>query len=168
MEKSYLSLGANLADPFANICKAVKYINNCHNINLIATSSIYETEPEEYRDQPNFLNCVICVETTLSPLDLLNEIDNIESELGRIRTFKNAPRIIDIDILLYGNQIVNLENLIIPHKKLHERLFVLEPLTELNGDIEHPVLKKKMKNIKNELNLKNGVRKTNLMVSLDG
>ena len=104
------------------------------------TSSVYETEPVDMREQPWFLNCVIEVETSLAPLRLLDEIGQIEQELGRKRTQPKGPRTIDLDILLYGNSIIREERLTIPHPALHKRRFVLVPLREIAPTLKLPLL----------------------------
>jgi 2-amino-4-hydroxy-6-hydroxymethyldihydropteridine diphosphokinase len=110
-------------------------------VRLRRRSSIYETEPQEIRDQPWFLNLVIETEVRLFPRQLLNRALQIEREMGRRRTIAKGPRIIDIDILLYGRAVVETAELTIPHPAIPERRFVLEPLVELDAALVHPVLK---------------------------
>ena len=116
-------------------------------IRVALKSSFYETEPQELLDQPWFLNMVIEVETSLFPLQLLARVLKIEREMGRRRLVPKGPRIIDLDILLYGNHVVNVHRLQIPHPGLAARRFVLEPLVELAPDLRHPILRKSMREL---------------------
>ena len=116
-------------------------------IRVARKSSFYETEPQELLDQPWFLNMVIEVETSLFPLQLLARVLKIEREMGRRRLVPKGPRIIDLDILLYGNHVVNVDRLQIPHPGLAARRFVLEPLVELAPDLRHPILRKSMREL---------------------
>ena len=116
-------------------------------IRVALKSSFYETEPQELLDQPWFLNMVIEVETSLFPLQLLARVLKIEREMGRRRLVPKGPRIIDLDILLYGNHVVNVDRLQIPHPALAARRFVLEPLVELAPDLRHPILRKSMREL---------------------
>ncbi|HSP07192.1 MAG TPA: 2-amino-4-hydroxy-6-hydroxymethyldihydropteridine diphosphokinase, partial [Acidobacteriota bacterium] len=103
-------------------------------------SSIYETEPVDYLAQPWFLNCVIAVTSDCTPQNLLENCQRVEKEMGRVRNLPKGPRIIDVDVLLMGTQIVNEPELVIPHPGLAVRRFVLEPLAEIAGEVVHPVL----------------------------
>lgn len=109
---------------------------------MATTSSTYETEPVELERQPWFLNCVVGLDTALSPSALLQGLLKIEREMGRVRWQEKGPRTIDIDILLYGNVVVNEAGLKIPHPAMTRRRFVLEPLAEIAGEATHPVLNK--------------------------
>lgn len=106
---------------------------------VLRRSSIYETDPVGYLDQPSFLNMVVAVETSMSPHELLARLLEIEQDLGRVRTFRNAPRIIDLDILLFGPAVFEDPELQLPHPRMLERRFVLEPLHEIAPDLVHPV-----------------------------
>jgi len=132
----FLALGSNLGDRCENLRRATKELSAQVSIKKI--SSIYETPPWGFVDQPVFYNQVISGYTLLNPLALLAFVKNIEQEMGRINTFKNGPRLIDIDILLYDEQHVNLENLEIPHPRMLERGFVLLPLAEIEPDLILP------------------------------
>ena len=127
--KVYLGLGSNLGDREANLVCAIDYISAKVQIEKI--SSIYETEPVGYDDQPFFFNAVISGITEVEAHALLRFVKKIEEEMGRVPTFPNGPRIIDIDILLYENTVVNTTELTIPHPRLSERAFVLVPLAEI-------------------------------------
>lgn len=127
-----LSLGSNLNDRENNLAKALTKLSQI--CILTKQSKIYETSPWGKTDQSNFLNQVIVAETKLQPQELLKQINLIETKLGRVRQEKWGPRVIDIDILYYGNLIINQENLKIPHPYLQERAFVLDPLEEIYKD----------------------------------
>jgi 2-amino-4-hydroxy-6-hydroxymethyldihydropteridine diphosphokinase len=133
----YLSLGSNLGDREANLRQARERFN-ASELHLLRESSIYETEPRDVPDQPWFLNQVVEVETSLLARELLQRLQSIESEMGRRRTAPKGPRLIDLDILLAGNAVVNTPDLEIPHPRLAERRFVLEPLAELSPELRHP------------------------------
>ena len=143
-KKVYIALGSNVGDREINLSKA--RINIADSVRHITREShIYETEPWGYSDQPDFLNQVVRAETLLTPEGLLHALLETEQEMGRIRTFKNASRIIDLDILFYGDKIINAQNLTIPHPFIQKRKFVLAPLAEIAPDMIHPVFKKSIK-----------------------
>jgi 2-amino-4-hydroxy-6-hydroxymethyldihydropteridine diphosphokinase len=135
---AYIGLGANLGDREANIREALSELNRS-GCRLTRASSIYETTPVGYSDQPDFLNAVAEIETNLEPLELLTALGTIEQRIGREETFKWGPRTIDLDILLYGENAFTEENLEIPHPEMHRRAFVLTPLAEIAPEIKHPV-----------------------------
>lgn len=132
----YLGLGANLGDRPANLLAAVAAL--LPQVRVLRLSSVYETEPWGYHGQPAFLNQVIKAETELPPLELLAYLKQIEFSLGRQPSFQYGPRQIDLDILFYGDQVVELPGLTIPHPHLAERAFVLVPLAELAPNLRHP------------------------------
>ena len=138
----YLSLGSNLGDRSANLRATIERLGEAADIG--AVSGFYETEPVEFRDQPWFLNCVVALETSDSPEELLQRVLAIEQEMGRLRTKNKGPRLIDIDILLFGERVVEEQErgLKIPHPAMHERRFVLEPLAEIAPEAFHPQLRK--------------------------
>ena len=139
----YLSLGSNLGDRISHIQQAVKLLKN-DDFKIIRTSTLYETEPWGNKEQNWFINTVIEAKTKLSPTELLYHCQQIEQVLGRVR--EGVPRwgqrTIDIDILLYGNNVINLPELTIPHARMHERAFVLVPMLELVPLLKHPILNK--------------------------
>ena len=136
MHKVLLSLGSNLNFRKKNIERAVKHLNSSRYINFIDISSLYETSPMYNSNQQDFINCVLEIQTSLSPLELLKYVQTIEKKMGRNRNLRrNQPRKIDIDILTYNDEIINKNNLIIPHPRINERKFVLIPLLELKGNI---------------------------------
>jgi 2-amino-4-hydroxy-6-hydroxymethyldihydropteridine diphosphokinase len=136
---AYLSLGSNLGNREANLRDAIARLGSLGTV--VATSSFYETEPVDFLDQPWFLNCVVLLETDLSPQTVLQRLLESERAMGRERRQPKGPRLIDIDILLFGDEVIHEPGLTIPHPALHERRFVLEPLVEIAPDVIHPVLK---------------------------
>lgn len=127
----YIGIGSNLGDRRAYIDKAIEGLRSNKNIRVSRVSTIYETDPISDIPQGKFLNGVIEIETSLDPESLLKELNRIEEGLGRKRTVRNAPRTIDLDILYYGDQLINEKNLMIPHPRIQEREFVLKGLREL-------------------------------------
>lgn len=147
----YLSLGTNLGNKYENIKKAIIKIGSVSKI--VDVSSIYLTSPVENTNQPWFYNCVVKISTDMLPEKLLEVIKNIEKSIGRKNSTKRyQPRIIDIDILFYGREIIRSEHLSIPHIKAHERAFVLYPMEEISPNFIHPVVHKKISTLKKQLN----------------
>lgn len=146
-EVVYLGLGANLGDKVDNCLRALKILSSSGQNQIQAVSSLYKTEPIGYREQDWFINCVAEMVTSLSPCFLLQLLQEIEKQMGRTKTFQWGPRVIDLDILFYGTEVIEEADLIIPHPHLHERGFVLIPLAELAPDLLHPVLKKSIKEL---------------------
>ena len=138
MSKAYLLIGGNIGDRFKNLEKAILLIKKTCG-NLINYSAVYETEAWGNTDQPDFLNQVLQINTTLEPQELMNAILGIEVELGRIRQEKNGARTIDIDILYYDDRIIDEPGLSIPHPRIASRRFVLEPLSEIAGTFTDPI-----------------------------
>ena len=134
----YLSLGSNLGDRLANLRSAIAALPDS-GITVRKVSSIYESEPVDFRDQPWFLNCVLEAETKLSPLDLLHALQTIELRMGREKTIPKGPRPIDLDILFYADQVIDTPELQIPHPRIAQRRFVLVPLAEIAPTVHHPV-----------------------------
>jgi 2-amino-4-hydroxy-6-hydroxymethyldihydropteridine diphosphokinase len=139
---AYLSLGSNLGDREQNLRAAIARLGD-----ILAVSSFYETEPVEFTDQPWFLNCAVTVRTELTPEQFLAKIQQIEQEMGRRRIQPKGPRNIDIDILLFGDSIINTSELDVPHPAMHQRGFVLEPLNEIAPEARHPVLNKTVREL---------------------
>lgn len=135
----FIALGTNLGDRQANLAQAKAALPKA--IEILQESSIYETPPWGYTDQPPFLNQVLKVSTRLSPRCLLRKLKRIEKKMGREKTFRYGPRLIDLDILFYGQHVIQKYSLQIPHPRLHERAFVLVPLAEIAPDFVHPVFK---------------------------
>lgn len=140
MSVVYLSIGSNLGDRRKNCISAVDLLGE-HGIHVRKRSSLYETEPWGVEDQPRFLNMAVEIETEMEPVDLLKVLKDVETELGRKKSFKWGPRIIDLDILLYNDIIFDEAGLKIPHPFMQERDFVLRPLNEIAPDARHPLLK---------------------------
>lgn len=136
----HLGLGGNLGDRLAALTEALGLLESVDGIRRIACSSIYETEPWGVTDQPSFLNLVAAFETTLAPVDLLAACKSVEDHVGRTASYRWGPRLIDVDILLYGDCVVNLSepDLHIPHPRMTQRAFVLVPLAEINRDYAVP------------------------------
>ena len=153
----YLGLGANLGDRQANLARALKLLGERLHVELV--SSIYETEPVGYAEQPLFLNAVCRAQTELGPLQLLSLVKGIEASLGRVPSFPNAPRPIDIDIIFYGDLIMETPDLTIPHPRLEERAFVLIPLLEVAPDLRHPVSGEHIKDLAARVRGREGVKK---------
>ena len=137
MKTVYIALGSNLGDRAENLRQAREQLQS-NNLRVTRASSVYETAPRELLDQPWFLNQVVEAETTLFPRQLLARLQGIEKEMGRQRVTANGPRTIDLDILLFGRIIVTAAGLEIPHPRMNERRFVLEPLCEIAPALRHP------------------------------
>ena len=135
---AYLSLGANLGHRQANILQAFQFIQTRTSIKRV--SSFYETDPVGFQDQPRFINVACFLETGLSPRKLLDFVKWIEKRMGRMSSLPNAPRPIDIDLILYDEAVIDTPDLVIPHPRMHERAFVLVPLVEIAADVVHPRL----------------------------
>jgi 2-amino-4-hydroxy-6-hydroxymethyldihydropteridine diphosphokinase len=133
MSKIYLSLGTNLGDKESNLESALRLLSE--KVKILKTSSLYDTEPVGFKEQPWFLNMVVKGDTELSPRELLCFTQSIESELKRTKTIINGPRIIDVDILLYDDEEIETENLTIPHPRMLQRAFVMVPLYEISPDL---------------------------------
>ena len=133
----YLSLGSNLGDRAANLRAAIAALPDA-GARVVKVSSLYETEPVDYLDQPWFLNCAVEAETALAPLDLLHALREIEALLGSQKEFAKGPRLLDMDILLYGDETIESPELQIPHPRMLQRNFVLAPLAEIAPALKHP------------------------------
>ncbi len=145
--KAYIGIGSNIGDREKNLNSAIEMLKQKDGVEVTAVSSYINTAPVGYTDQPDFLNAVVEVTTTLCPQKLLEGCASIEKELKRERIIHWGPRTIDLDILLYDDLVLNDSNLIIPHPRMHEREFVLKPLKEISPKAFHPVLKKTIEDI---------------------
>lgn len=155
----YLSLGSNLGDREANLLTAIDKLKDKEIGNPVAVSSFYETEPVEVSSQPWFLNCALKLDTEKMPRQLIAAILALEQDMGRQRKQKKAPRTIDIDILLFGSSIVEIPSLTVPHPRMHERRFVLEPLAEIAPEVRHPIFKRTIRELRDALPAGQTVRK---------
>ena len=151
MANVYLGLGSNLGDRKENLEKSIEALDSFEEIEVTNRSSILETEPYGKTDQPQFMNMCVEINTRMSPLSLLETVLGIEHSLGRVREEVWGPRIIDIDILLYEDLELELDDLSIPHKEMHLRSFVLEPLAEIAPAVKHPTLDKLVIELKEDL-----------------
>jgi 2-amino-4-hydroxy-6-hydroxymethyldihydropteridine diphosphokinase len=135
---AFIGLGANLDDPRRQVQQAFRELDAIPHTRVVRTSSLYRSEPLGYAEQPSFVNAVAQVETGLPAERLLAELHAIEARHGRSRSFANAPRTLDLDLLLFGNIVIDTGNLKVPHARMHERAFVLRPLVEIAPDAEVP------------------------------
>ena len=138
MHSIFIGLGSNLDNPQQKIKDAIILISEIDDVNITATSSLYETPPVGFLNQPNFINAVVKISSSINYNDLLTKLFDIEHIFGRIRKEKNGPRTLDLDILLFDDLILESESLSIPHPRMHERLFVLIPLLEISPIIKIP------------------------------
>ncbi len=133
-------MGANLGDPLAQLAEAVRALGGA--VQVEAVSSVFRTEPVGFRDQPDFYNLVVAGSTRLPPDEVLRAVQAVEARLGRVRTFRDAPRTIDVDVLAYGDRVIHTPALTVPHPGIATRGFVLHPLAEIAPGWRHPVLGK--------------------------
>ncbi|MFA5515816.1 MAG: 2-amino-4-hydroxy-6-hydroxymethyldihydropteridine diphosphokinase [Desulfuromonadales bacterium] len=160
MVRVFLGLGANLGDRLGNLRGARHQLQQAPGVNLSAASALYETHPVGGPPgQNDYLNAVLAVRTTLSPRELLHLCQTIEANFARQRRETWGPRTLDIDLLLYGNEILQEKDLIVPHPQLHRRAFVLQPLTDLAPDLPHPILEQTPRELLAELPAGGGLRK---------
>lgn len=139
---AYLSIGSNVGDREEYVEQALFLLDKNPNVEMLKHSQSYETEPEGGGDQPSFINAAVAVKTKLDPYKLLELCQEIEATLGREREIEWGPRTIDLDILLYGDEIISDDKLSVPHPLMHERMFVLKPLREIAPQVMHPILEK--------------------------
>ncbi len=153
----YLSLGSNIGDRESYLRKAIAQLQTTGRI--VSVSSFYETEPVEVTNQAWFLNCAMALETAEKPEQLMASILDIEQQMGRQRLQNKGPRVIDIDILLFGDMVLDSAQLKIPHPAMDQRRFVLEPLAEIAPEVRHPVRRKTIRELLRELPAGQGVQK---------
>jgi len=137
MTRVFFALGSNVGDKKANVEEAIRWLRKSFEVRKV--SPFYLTEPVGYTDQPWFVNCVVEAETELGPKKVLQMCQGIEKIMGRSKTIKDGPRTIDLDLLLYGDELIEEEGLTVPHQRMHERRFVLKPLTDIAPNLKHPV-----------------------------
>lgn len=159
MHRAYLSLGSNVGNREAQLREALSRLSAIGGVAKI--SSFYETEPLEFTEQPWFLNCAVALETDQTPQQLMKALLRIEQDMGRRRVQRKGPREIDIDILLFDDEVVTKNELTIPHPAMAERRFVLEPLAEIAPEVRHPVTEKTVREMLRELPEGQAVRKLN-------
>jgi 2-amino-4-hydroxy-6-hydroxymethyldihydropteridine diphosphokinase len=155
---AFIALGSNIGNRYDNIVNAINRLITNPAIRMVNFSSIYETDPVGYEDQDLFLNMVIKVQSSLSAMELLDTCLNVETELGRKREIKWGPRTIDLDILIFNQENIESEKLIVPHPRMLERAFVLIPLVEIDQNLRLPGVDKPLNILLNELPDKEGVR----------
>jgi len=155
----YIGIGSNVGDKVRQCERAISEILKVDRHKLLAKSPLFKTKPVGYVSQDWFVNGVIKIETEMEPLDLLRILKTLELQLGRTRTFRWGPRSIDLDILFFDDEEVRTEELQVPHPRLHERQFVLIPLAEIDRHLVHPVLKKTVGKLLEELKEDQGVEK---------
>ncbi|WP_061310280.1 2-amino-4-hydroxy-6-hydroxymethyldihydropteridine diphosphokinase [Clostridium botulinum] len=150
MHTAYVAFGSNMGEKENYIKRALENMEE-RGMKIIKVSSIYETEPYGVLDQDSFLNGVVKIETNLTPEDLIGELLNIEKQLDRVRERRWGPRTIDLDIIFYDDLIINEKDLVIPHKDMENREFVLKPLCDIDENFIHPVLKKSVRELYDRL-----------------
>jgi 2-amino-4-hydroxy-6-hydroxymethyldihydropteridine diphosphokinase len=145
-KRIYLSLGANMGDRISNLRNAIAGLRNVGDV--VLQSSMYETEPVDVDQiQPWFINCAVALDADIEPRLLLDKILSMELAMGRVRMEKRGPRPVDIDIIFFGDEVVDLPGLTVPHPAMQSRRFVLEPLGEIAPDVLHPLLKKSVQEL---------------------
>lgn len=147
----YIGIGSNMQNPLEQCREAIKLIADSPELKLTRCSSFYKTEPVGIADQDWFINAVVSAETTLSPSDLLSSLLRIETEMGRARKIKWGPRVIDLDLLFYDDNILEYPGLKVPHPEIQYRRFILAPMSEIAGEFKHPGLKKTISELLAEL-----------------
>ena len=145
---AYISLGSNMGDRLFNFRKSIDSLTRSGKSIIKARSRLYLTEPVDFIDQDWFLNGVIQVETVLSPMELLDKLQTIQRELGRVRDkIKFGPRVLDMDIIFYDDEVISAPRLVTPHPRMHKRRFVLRPICDIYSGTVHPVLKENVQNL---------------------
>lgn len=143
----YLGIGSNLGDKEKNCREAIKELGKLSSVEIMSRSGFYITDPVGGPPQADFVNAVVKVETTLSPDECLSEFKKIEKKMGRTQRPRNHPRVIDVDILMYDDMVLSKTDLVIPHPRMHERYFVLRGFMEIAPEAVHPVLRKTVREI---------------------
>lgn len=154
----FIGIGANIGPVRENFARALRSIEKCAHV--VAVSSLYESDPVGPQDQPKFTNAVVKAGTELSPFELLDHLKAIEREIGRKKTRRWGPRVIDLDIIFYGDLVISTDSLVIPHPRAHERRFVLEPLLEIEPAAWHPAKNMAVRDICSGLGDSEAISKT--------
>ena len=157
MHSVFIGIGSNLGNRIENCNEGLEQISKMSEI--VKTSSLYESEPVGVENQPKFINAVVHIKTLLSPFNLLDSLKLIEKKVGRKKTFRWGPRVLDLDILFYDKLILNDEKLTIPHSELHNRIFTLMPMAEIEPNFEHPTINKSVDKLLNDLDYSNNIVK---------
>ena len=148
----YLSVGSNLGDPMRNCCHGIELLSNNHHIAMITRSPFYKTQPVDYLDQAWFINAALRFKTDLSPFELLLKTQAIQHQIGRKKDgVRFGPRILDLDIIFYDDQLIDTPNLVVPHPRAHERRFVLQPICDIDPQVVHPVFGQTVQTILNQI-----------------
>jgi 2-amino-4-hydroxy-6-hydroxymethyldihydropteridine diphosphokinase len=137
---AYIGIGSNMDNPALQVAQALRELEELPHTRLVRSSSLYETEPIGFAGQSSFINAVVAVDTSLTPRELLDGLLEIEKRHGRVRAQRNGPRTLDLDVLLYGHRVLMEDGLTVPHPRMHERGFVIEPLLEVDPECEIPGL----------------------------
>ena len=156
---SFIGLGSNMGKPIDRCREGIEYLKALKGSQVLRVSSFYRTQPVGFLNQEWFINAVIEIRTTLAAQELIRELQSIEGQMGRQKPFKWGPRIIDLDILLYGQEVIQTESLIVPHPELHKRRFVMEPLYEIAPYAIHPAFGVSVAGLMDRLSDKNKVEK---------
>ncbi len=149
----FISCGSNIGDKRRNLDRGIATLGDCAGCDVVATSKFYRTEPVDYLDQDWFINAVVKIETDETPHELLTRLKRIEAAIGRtVSAIRYGPRVLDMDIVLFGRLVLESPTLTIPHRRLHKRRFVLKPICDIDPDILHPVLNQPLKSLLAALN----------------
>jgi 2-amino-4-hydroxy-6-hydroxymethyldihydropteridine diphosphokinase len=151
MKNAYIGIGSNMGDPPNNCLEAIKKIGELAGCEIVSLSSLFLTEPVGVSDQEWYVNGVVSIKTGMSACELLNELLRIETEMGRVRVAKWGPRLIDLDLLLYGQDVIDDATIIVPHPLMHMRKFIMAPIAEIAPELMHPVIGKTMLELFREL-----------------
>ena len=152
LHQVYLSVGSNMGDPMSNCSRGLESLCADGQVRLLARSPFYRTQPVDYLEQDWFVNAALLVQTALAPLDLLEKTQAIQVQMGRKDdAIRFGPRILDLDIIFYGNQVIDTPHLVVPHPRMHKRRFVLRPICDIDPTVMHPVLGKTVRELLDQL-----------------
>jgi 2-amino-4-hydroxy-6-hydroxymethyldihydropteridine diphosphokinase len=154
LHAAYISVGSNMGNKKDNCRRGIAALVSSGDCELKKQSSLYNTEPVDFKEQEWFVNCVVKVTTTMDPFELFKTVKRIESSMGRLKdSTRFGPRILDLDILLYDNRVIFRKDVIIPHPRMHKRRFVLKPFCDIEPNVVHPILKKTMQELLAQIDL---------------